>query len=170
MINSVSTNNVRPCIFHRDGSCSTYQRFFSRLRTKLDTDINTEVSVYDLVCSDEEKAILKAISQSFPSAQQLLCQCRLEENVCQHLQKKIGVPEKERNDIISLIFGKEGLVNCKDQENFELACLSLSNTFLETAPNFVTYFENSHLFNEYVIMCSKPSDINKLDTFRLDKQ
>jgi transposase-like protein len=79
-----------PCIFfHWDGSCSTYQRFFSHLRTKLDTDINTEVGFCDLVVrSDEEKAILKAINQSFPSAQQLLCQCHLEENVRRHLQKK----------------------------------------------------------------------------------
>ena len=53
-----------PAFFHWDGSCSTYQRFFSHLRTKLDTDINTEVGVCDLVVgSDEEKAILKAIHQ-----------------------------------------------------------------------------------------------------------
>ena len=114
------------------------------MRTKLDTDINTEVGVCDLVVgSDEEKVILKAIHQSFPSAQQLLCQRHLEENVHRHLQKKIGVPEKERNEIVSLIFAKDGLVNCKDQVHFELTCLSLSNIFLETAPNFLKYFKNS---------------------------
>jgi transposase-like protein len=75
-----------PCIFFH---CSTYQRFFSHLRTKLNTDINTEVGFCDLVVrSDEEKAILKAINQSFPSAQQLLCQRHLEENVRRHMQKK----------------------------------------------------------------------------------
>ena len=133
-----------PVFFHWDGSCSTYQRFFSHIRTKLDTNINTEIGLCDIVVgSDEEKAILKAIQQSFPSAQQLLCQRHLEENVRRHLQKKVGVPEKTRNEVISLIFGKAGLVNCKDQVDFELTCLSLSNKFLEITPNFVSYFENS---------------------------
>ena len=53
------------------------------------------------------------------------------------------MPEQTRNEVISLIFGKPGLVNCKDQVDFELTCLSLSNKFLEITPNFVSYFENS---------------------------
>jgi hypothetical protein len=34
-----------PVFFHWDGSCSTYQRFFSHIRTKLDTNINTEIGL-----------------------------------------------------------------------------------------------------------------------------
>ena len=116
--------------FHWDGSCSTYQRFFSHIRTKLDINSNTEIGLCDIVVgSDEEKAILKAIQQSFPSAQQLLCQRHLEENVRLHLQRKVGVPEKTRNEVISLIFGKAGLVNCKDQVDFELNAFHCQTSF-----------------------------------------
>ena len=133
-----------PLFLHWDGSCSTYKRFFSHLRTKFDSNINTEVGLCDIVIgSDEEKAILKAIQQSFPGATQLLCQRHLEENVRRHLQNQVGVPEKTRSEIISLIFGKDGLVNTKDLVDFELRYLALSNMFLDIAPNFVSYFENS---------------------------
>ena len=94
---------------------------------------------------------MKAIRQSFPSATQLLCQRHLEENVRRHLQQKVGVPEKT-NEIISLIFGKEGLTNSKDLVDFELCYLSLSNELLKIAPNFMPYFENSLIsrLREYV--------------------
>ena len=59
------------------------------------------------------------------------------------MQQKVGLPESTRNDIISFIFGNDGLINCKDLVDFELGFLSLSNKLLEIAPNFVTYFENS---------------------------
>ena len=73
-------------------------------------------------------------------------------NVCRHLQQKVGVPEKTRNEVISLIFGKEGLTNSKDLVDFELGYLSLSNKLLEIAPNFISYFENSLIsrLREYV--------------------
>ena len=133
-----------PLFLHWDGTCLTYQRFFSHLRTKLDANINTEVGFGDLVVgSDEEKAIMKAVHQSFPSATQLLCQRHMEENVRRHLQHKVGVSDKLKNEIVSLIFGKDGLTNAKDLIEFDLKCLSLSNTFLDTAPNFVPYFDNS---------------------------
>ena len=93
--------------------------------------------------SNEEKAILKAIQQSFPSATQFLCQRHLEENVRRHLQHKVAVTEKLRNELIFLIFLKDGLVNPKDLVDFELRYLSLSNVFLDIAPNFVPYFENA---------------------------
>ena len=61
-----------PVFLHWDGSCESYQRFFSHLRTKLDSNINTELGFCELVIgSDEEKAILKAIRQNFPTATQL---------------------------------------------------------------------------------------------------
>lgn len=131
-----------PLFLHWDGCTSTYQRFFSHLRTKLDCDINTEVGTSDIVIgSDEEKAILKVIKQSFPNAMQLLCQRHLEENARRHLQTKIGVPDKVKNTIISAIFGARGLTNSEDMVDFELRYLSLANELLDIAPNFMDYFE-----------------------------
>ena len=119
MIYTVPSINVRTCLLHWDGSCKSYQWFFSHLRAKLDSNINTELGFCELVIgSDEEKAILKAIQQSFPTATQLLCQSHLQENVRRHLQQKVGVPEKTGNEIISLIFGKEALTNSKEPGRF----------------------------------------------------
>ena len=98
---------------------------------------NTEVQLSDLVIgSDKEKATLRAVQQSFPSTLQILCQHQLEENVCQPMQQKVGLPESTRNNIISLTFGNDGLINCKDLVDFELGFLSLSNKLLQIAPNF----------------------------------
>ena len=48
------------------------------------------------------------------------CRCVVMLNVRRHLQQKVGVPEKTRNEVISLIFGKEGLTNSKGLVDFEL--------------------------------------------------
>ncbi len=103
-----------PLFLHWDGTYQTYQRFFSHLRTKFDANINKEVGLCDLIIgSDEEKAILKAVGQSFPSATQLLCQRHLEQNVRWYLQHKVGVADKLKNEIIASIFGKDGMINSK---------------------------------------------------------
>ena len=90
-----------------------------------------------------KKPILKAVRQSFPSACQLLCQRHLEQNIRRYLQHKVGVADKLKNKIIFSIFGKDGLINSKDLLEFELKSMEMSNTFLEIAPNFVSYFDNS---------------------------
>ena len=38
-----------PVFLHWDGSCKSYQRFFSHLRTKRDSNINTELGFCELV-------------------------------------------------------------------------------------------------------------------------
>jgi hypothetical protein len=68
------------------------------------------------------------------------------------------VSEKRRYEVISLILGKAGLVNCKDQVDFELTCLSLSNKFLEITPNFVSYTLRIPLFNESARLCFQPEE------------
>ena len=133
-----------PLFLHWDGTCQTYQRFFSHLRTKFDANFHTEVGLCDLIIgSDEEKAIMKAVQQSFPNATQLLCQRHLEQNVRRYLQHKVGVADQLKNEITSLIFGKDGLINSKDLVDFELTSMEMSNKFLDIAPNFASYFDNS---------------------------
>ena len=98
-----------------DDTCANYQRLFSHSRTKCDANIDTEVGFCELVVrSDEEEAIMKAVRQNFPSATQLLCQRQLEENVRRYLQHKVGVPDNLKNEIASLIIGKDGLIDAKE--------------------------------------------------------
>ena len=69
-----------PIFLHWDGECSTDQRFFSHLRTKLNANIGTEIGLSDIIIgSDEEIALLKAVHQRLPSATQILCEHHLEE-------------------------------------------------------------------------------------------
>ena len=131
-----------PTFLHWDGSCETYQRFFSHLRTKLDTDLDTEIGFSELVVgTDEEKALMKAIRQSFPEATQLLCYRHLEENVRRYLQHKVGVNDGIKNEIVATIFGKDGLLHTKDSFAFDFKVLELTNKFLDIAPQFKNYFE-----------------------------
>ena len=85
---------------------------------------------------------MKAVVQRFPGATQIMCQRNLERNVRRYLQHKVGVPDKLKNQITSLMFGKDGLINEKDLINFDLVSMEMSNSFLEIAPNFFNYFDN----------------------------
>ena len=50
-----------PVFLHWHGECSTYQRFFSHHRTKLDANIGTEIGLNEIIVrSDEETATLKS--------------------------------------------------------------------------------------------------------------
>ena len=61
-----------------------------------------------------------SISPLKPESNVCCYRCVVMLNVRRHLQQKVGVPEKKRNEVISLIFGKEGLTNSKGLVDFEL--------------------------------------------------
>ena len=67
-------------------------------------------------CTDSEdfqRALTKAVETCFPKATTLLCCRHLEENVRWRLQDKVGLPVEVQQDIVSRVFGAEGLaVGC----------------------------------------------------------
>jgi hypothetical protein len=54
----------------------------------------------------------KVPKNSFPNAKRRLCTKHLKDNVIKHyLQNRVGVNTTERNNIMSAIFGDDGLVS-----------------------------------------------------------
>jgi hypothetical protein len=95
---------------------------FSHLCAELEHSIdNIEFRLHSIEFgSDDERAITKAIENSFPNAKRRLCTKHLKDNVIKHyLQNRVGVNTTERNNIMSAIFGDDGLVSADDTFNFE---------------------------------------------------
>ena len=72
-----------------------------------------------LIGSDEEKALVNAIDSNFPASDRFLCTKHLKDGTCAYLQRKVGVPQKERKAISKSIFGENGIVNANDSVDFD---------------------------------------------------
>ena len=72
-----------------------------------------------LIGSDEEKALVNAIDSNFPASDRFLCTKHLKDGTCAYLQRKVGVPQKERKAISKSIFSENGIVNANDSVDFD---------------------------------------------------
>ena len=131
---------VAAIYLHWDGLYTTYHRFFSHLRSKLDIDIDGTQLLEIVIGSDEETALTKAIKQCFPSSTNILCTRHLEENVRRYLTNKIGVSDKVRKQVVSDIFGKRRLTSLNGVEKLEVKSMKLSDKYIEYLPSFEEYF------------------------------
>jgi len=70
------------------------------------------------VGSDEEKALVKAIRDSFLSAGNVFHSLHIKDNLRHHMTK-IGWHKKNATKVISLVFGNVGLTSAADKTTFE---------------------------------------------------
>jgi hypothetical protein len=91
-------------MFHFDGKQDTYNLFFNRFRDAVSDIVFTEFSGEPglIFGSDEEKAMVNAVSAAFPSSKHLFCARHIEENV-RHFLTDIGVSVKDRNEILAAV-------------------------------------------------------------------
>jgi hypothetical protein len=61
--------------------------------------------------SDDEKAITKSIQDVFPSATRRLYSKHLKD-LNHYIQDKIGIDTKQRQHLMNVVFGQDGLTNC----------------------------------------------------------
>ena len=116
-----------PVFLHWYGLYPTYYAFFSHLRCQIDDSIDgIEVGGCNLLVGpDEEKALTKAIQQSFPSSHHILCRHHIEENVKRHLLRKVGANDKQIKAVMSDIFGDNGLLAADDEYEFSSVTFEL---------------------------------------------
>ena len=109
-----------PIYLHWDGCYHTYQRFFTHLASVLEDSFEeTKLSLNDLVFgTDEEKALVKAITNSFPKSKLTLCTRHLAENFKRYLKNKIGMNEKISKEIFDDVFGPFGLAEADTTVDF----------------------------------------------------
>ena len=85
--------------------------------------------------SDDESGLTKALDSVFPEATRLLCIKHMKGNVSEYLKNSLGSTDKQRSDIISKLFGSNGLVAV---EEFE----SMSGNLILENPEFARYFDS----------------------------
>ena len=123
---------VGPLFLHWVGSFLSYHTFFSHVKAR----IQETVKNIDLrIGSDDESGLTKALDSVFPEATRLLCIKHMKDNVSEYLKNSLGSTDKQRSDIISKLFGSNGLVAA---EEFE----SMSGNLISENPEFARYFDS----------------------------
>ena len=101
--------------------------------------------------SDDESGLTKALDSVFPEATRLLCTKHMKDNVSEYLKNSLSSTDKQRSDIISKLFGSNGLVAAEDCFEFE----SKSENLISENPEFARYFD-SRLKNRLLEHVNKP--------------
>lgn len=108
---------VGPMFLHWDGSFLSYHTFLSHIKARLSETIR---HINIRIASDDESGLTKAIDNVFPNVQRLLCIKLIKDNISDHLKNKTGVTDKDRAEILSEMFGYNGLLNACDLSEFNL--------------------------------------------------
>ena len=101
-----------PLLLHKDASYRTYYFFFAYIATEIklgDIELRLPQNMY--FGSDDEKALTKSIEDAFPSETRRLCTKHLKDNFNHYMQDKVGIHTKERQRLMDVVFGPEGLAD-----------------------------------------------------------
>ena len=100
---------IDPVIIHCDSIFQAYYDFFFTIKASLCSDsINSfELKLNCVIGSDEEKALTKAIDSVFPAANRFGCTNHLKDGTRAYLQKEVGVPQKDWNEICQAILERK---------------------------------------------------------------
>ena len=131
-----------PVFFHWDASYVTHNTLFSHLNARLDSNVQC-------IDSDDEGELTKAIDNVFPNTARLLCSKHIKDSVTDHIKNKLPIRKDQRSDIMSNLFGDNGIINADDTTDFDVRSENLCSSF----PVFAEYF-NSKLktrMQEHVI-------------------
>ena len=148
---SKSENNIEeypifmgPVMLHKDATFKTYKTFLEHIATELDNEVGAvelRLSKDIEFGTDDEKALTKAIDYVFPSATRLLCTKHLKDNVKHYLQNNVGMEKGLRENVMSRIFGEDGISDANSTIDFESRSEDLKLSLHEEYPRFETYFD-----------------------------
>ena len=93
-----------PAFIHRESTFEAFNYFFSTVKSSFSSDLRLGTNIH--IGSDEGKAITKAFNSNFTAANRFLCTKHLKDGIRMYMQTKVGVPQKDRNDISEAIFGR----------------------------------------------------------------
>ena len=124
-----------PIFFHDNSDFETYCAFFHHLKMKL-IDANLTKLV---IGTDDEAAMVKAITTAFPESTHVLCTRHLKQNTNQKLLDD-AVDKAERNQILNKIYGQDGILHADDTICFEEKCSELEEQCAQISTKFHRYF------------------------------
>ena len=135
---------IGPVFIHRDPTFE-YNYFFALVKASLCSkklirsfDLRLGKDMY--IGSDEEQALVNAIASHFPASNQFLCTKHLKDGTLNYMQTKVGVPQKDRINICTRIFGEKGKVNANNFFDFDR---KVKDVVVKAAnyPKFSKYFK-----------------------------
>ena len=90
--------------------------------------------------SDDEKALTKSIEDAFPSATGRLCPKHLKDNFNHYMKDKVEIHTKERELLMDVVFGLEGLADADKSVVFEEKSTQVVDE-INDHPSLCNYFE-----------------------------
>lgn len=121
-----------PTLLYWDGETESFLKFLCHIKLGFPSGLK--------IASDEEKAIKKAIQQVFQNPVHLLCTKHLKDNVRRYLKDKEGCSTRDREFVVSTIFGQNGAIKSDDSFSYDSKLADLHN-FLKKFPTFQNYFD-----------------------------
>ncbi len=126
-----------PIFLHGNSDVTTYMDFFSHLSTLLEGSPSTPV-----FGSDNEQALVNAISRAFPQSHRINCTRHLRTNMTDYLKDTAGMPSEMRQKISQSIFGPNGIVHAKTRGLFDIRVHITQEIIEETSSDqALQYFE-----------------------------
>jgi len=101
-----------PVMFHFDGRCDTYKMFFHCVSDALCADVAMAEFTGDVEMvfgTDEEKAMVGALSAAFPTTRHIYCARHIEENVRRFMTDVVGLSAKEREMVLARVISATDL-------------------------------------------------------------
>ena len=123
-----------PMYIHDNSDFESYSTFFSHLKTKL-SGVDTSKLVLD-----DEKAMVNAITSSFPDSKHVLCTRRMRQNVNQKLTDA-AADKSDRQMLLNKIFGEDGIINADDTVCFDEKCEEVESLSQSISQSFLRYFQ-----------------------------
>ena len=152
-----------PTFIHTSSTTKTYSSFLHDIADNLSEEDISKLTIG----SDEEYAFKAAIKRCFPGCTHLLCTRHLRQNANRHMEDEVGIPMKDRQEILNTIFGKDGLTESQDVDVFQLRLERLRDLIDRKDSNvgekkFRTYFDNKllSLLSTHVIEPAKKGRVN----------
>ena len=155
-----------PVLLHKEATYKVCKTFLEHVSTELDNGIDSvELRISDHMefGSDDEKALTKAIDHVFPQAKRYLCTKHLKDNLKNYCQNKVGMPKKDREEIMTQIFGDAGLAEANTTVDFLQTAEQIDNSTREKYPVFAKYFESNlkARLQNYVFRPNRSRDSSK---------
>ena len=144
---------VGPIYLHSISSFVSYAHFFSQLSVVIGENIPSE-SLKLFIGTDDEFALRKAVSHSFPNSTQILCTRHLKNNVIDYLTNQAPVEKTVRCRIVGNLFGQEGLANSESEAEFQERSQEIVHYSEQNVPRFTAYLQNRliPLIKKYVFL------------------
>ena len=148
---------IGPVFVHDNSDFESYCHFFHHLKMKLvDIDLTKLV-----IGTDDETAMVKAITTAFPNSTHVLCTRHLRENTMRKLIDD-AVDKKDRNLILDKIYGLGGIMDADDTICFQEKCENFEPFCREISSKFMDYFK-SRLKNQLLTKVNGPTRLDLID-------